>query len=791
MLAALLFPTLYTARAVHNDNLFELGPGLSSDEGGLTNILGDGVVSNGPDWSDLFTSSGTLVSGALATFGGIAGAFLPDDNSQKSPKDNTVFVVSSKNQDPISAWSWGTSSVPPKDEFLRAYAYGTVNVSNSHLVIYTGLERLNATGNSHVDFQFFQDQVHLVNGTGGPSPPCGDANKCSFAGTRITGDILASVDFSTGGTFPHVSIFEWDGSTFVLKGENPSGVGCNAADTVCGFVNTAPIKAGPWSSGHLDTNELTEFGVDVTGLFGFTPCVSTVFGATRSTGESLTGTLKDFAGPTGFPVCDARIAIAPNAVNEVGATHTFTVTFSKLVAGVPSPVPDGTIVTVTLTPANGAVVMNVVDNCGTTGTVGGTCTVSFKSNSAGAVTGTATGTVTIGGVPFTRTTNGSSGNSPPAVKRFVDAFITIAPNDVNSIFEQHTFKATVQQAKGLLSAPPGTPVFENAPDGTSVALTLTDLFGASHSLISDTCANPPGSGTVSGMCTVTFTSPTAGNVTGHASVTLTIDGVTVTRSTDGLGRNSANALKKFVSGSLSWSKIDSITGQLLGGATFQFCRTANLDTSTNTFVSITPICNTVVDNNTPSPGTVSDKDATLGKFKVDGLRLGSYTVQETVAPPGFAPDSTVVTAILNLSTPDVTLSHVFDNERPILKFTDFGYHNSPTSVPNNGVISGTVTYTVTIKNFGTASASLHLKLDISTASLGGGSISCSPSCNVDTTFSLAAGSSQTVTLTVDYTNAPSGAQITATLNADYSLNGLTRQVNGSPATITFTVQAQA
>ncbi len=111
MLGAFLAAQPRTARAVHNDNLFELGPGVSTDEGGLTNILGDGIVANGPDWADLFDASGHVVSGALATFHGAAAAFLPDDVSTGGLKDNTVFVVSSKNQDPLSAWSWGTSSV--------------------------------------------------------------------------------------------------------------------------------------------------------------------------------------------------------------------------------------------------------------------------------------------------------------------------------------------------------------------------------------------------------------------------------------------------------------------------------------------------------------------------------------------------------------------------------------------------------------------------------------------------------------------------------------------------------
>src|SRR5438309_11629429 len=51
-----------TVSAVHSINLFELGPGLSSDEGGLTNILGDGNTANGPDCADICDANGNVVN---------------------------------------------------------------------------------------------------------------------------------------------------------------------------------------------------------------------------------------------------------------------------------------------------------------------------------------------------------------------------------------------------------------------------------------------------------------------------------------------------------------------------------------------------------------------------------------------------------------------------------------------------------------------------------------------------------------------------------------------------------
>ena len=54
--------------------------------------------------------------------------------------------------------------------------------------------------------------------------------------------------------------------------------------------------------------------------------------------------------------------------------------------------------------------------------------------------------------------------------------------------------------------------------------------------------------------------------------------------------NSGDAVKEFVDGSLAWFKNDD-TGTRLGGATFEVCRTHDLDTSTNpdTFIDTPPM----------------------------------------------------------------------------------------------------------------------------------------------------------------------------------------------------------
>ncbi len=442
-------------------------------------------------------------------------------------------------------------------------------------------------------------------------------------------------------------------------------------------------------------------------------------------------------------------------------------TVNQTFGGTSTPAPDGTFVTVTLTDANGAANSASSDTCASPGTVNGTCTVTFTSNSAGTVTGHAAADVNIDGFIIHVETDGVAPNSDDAVKRFVDAYITIAADDTNSVGEDHTFTIAVKQDDGTGAG------FVNVPDDTIVDITLTNSGGANYIISSNTCAS---SGTVSGSCSVTFTSNTAGTVTGHASVTLSIDGVSLTRETDGVAPNSDDAIKVFVAGSLAWFKVDN-AGVLQGGATFEVCRTHD-----RFGVDIPDECQTVLDGYPP------DADADAGEFLLTGLRLGRYTVDETVAPPGFEADPDVVTVELTLASPNATISEAFVNQRPILKLTEFGYTNAPTGTPTAGVVSGVTTYTLKIKNFGGASVSFSGTLTASTNSAGG-SLSC-PGSPLPIGGSLAPGAELTFSLTCTYTDLDDGAVVTASLSAvDYTLNGLTRTASGTPASISFTIQS--
>ncbi len=1036
MIGAALFVVAPGGQAVVLNNLFELGPGIPSDEGGLTDILGDGLASDGPDWGiipgdvpdGIFDGSGDVV------FPGAIAQFLKDDLSQSSSVDQTTYSGaggSNKNGDPITDWHWATGNVPAKDDLSNAYAYATMD--EDHLIIYAGFERIASNGDSHIDIEFFKDNVRL-----NQSVPCTSA-RCDWLGSRTVGDIIISMDFLKGGEFGTMTVREWDGTAYALVASLGSE-GCNADGTICGYNNGGPISSGPWPSydshGHeittLPHNAFTEFGVDVTALEnGVTPCLTTVLGKTRSS-QSFTAELKDFAGPSGFPICGANIAIGPSAVNEVGTPHTFTVWVNQSFGGIPSPAVDDTLVTVDLSEEFGASVDLVADNCADPGTVDGVCTVTFKSDTAGTVTGHASASVVVGtdtikvetdgvggnsgnatkryvdakisiapgatnrvgqnheftvtvkmdagdeagwvnatdgtyvtvtltpsdgatiedvddecgvpglsdgtctvtftsstpgkvtghanvsfeldGVTLERETDGVAPNSGDAVKVFVDAKISISPDKVNEVGDTHTFVVTAKinagDGNGWVNPTDGTPVtvtltatngsvvsdktdtcaspglssgtcsvsftsliagtvtghasadlavggltisvatdgtgqngvnatkrfvdayititpaedtnsieeshtltvsvkmdagdeagWVDAPDGTYVTVTLTPSDGATIEDVDDECGVP---GLSDGTCTVTFTSSTAGTVTAHANVSFELDGVTLDRETDGVAPNSGNATKVFVAGSIAWTKVDN-ADRKQGGATFEVCRIADWDSDSEAFVTLaSAVCFDVTDNVAP------DADPDDGEFLVENLVLGRYTVHETIAPPGYVPDPKTETVDLSLSNPDAVIEDPFVNERPILKLTSFGYTNTPTGTPNDGVVSGTTVYSFSIENFGDADALVNLTFVLSVTGASSGTVTyggstgptpesepgedgnCIPGCTVEwVNVSIAAHASEAFTVTIVYDDVTGGTQIRADLAATYTVDppeGFDRNVSGAPAAIIFTVQ---
>src|SRR5262249_45014299 len=278
-------------------------------------------------------------------------------------------------------------------------------------------------------------------------------------------------------------------------------------------------------------------------------------------------------------------------------------------------------------------------------------------------------------VDVTRATDSTHGSTGDAVKRFVDAKVSIAPNATNGITESHTFTVTVLADDGTGVDSDGDGSTFDPASNASVTVTLTNSNGA--------VANPAGpfTGTTngSGQFQVPFTSNSAGTVTGHATASVLFpdpDGggplpaVTVNRATDGTHGSSGDAVKTFVAGSLRWKKVDG-QGNLLGGATFLVTATEGTAVITrHTPLALRILANSALDADKTDGNFLLNAYQSFGGAALGGLALGTYTVQETVAPSGYNLDPMVLTAKITLGALNADLSGTpFVNTKPHLTIT--------------------------------------------------------------------------------------------------------------------------
>lgn len=756
----LLVSSIALAALPSSQGLFELDGNALADP-----------AAPGDDWQNIVgqNPTGSTVAGSL-----VASSFIGQDEEGSSVDTSYFTGGGSKDTRDVSQWRYNGNSVPDKNQITNAYA--AQYTKDGSQFIYFGADRFSNDGDSSLGFWFFKGAVSL--GANG-----------QFVGNHQDGDLFIVSDFSNGGSVGTVVAYRWSGGADgSLIGPITAGGDCLTAPStanICGRVNGSSTPA-PWDytpksnvgvPGTFPANTFFEGGIDLTAFAGGQQvCFSSFLVETRSS-TSTTAQLKDFA-LDGFDTCAAKISIGASGVNEVGDTHTFTVKVERSFGGAFTGVA-GLNPAVTLTASGGAVVTGTVNACASTGTdANGECTVSFTSNSAGVVTGSATATVPFPGTTGEAvSTNGQSGSSGPATKRFVDASVGITASAVNEVNDSHVFSITVTPlAAGTIATlnsidtsidplvvPPqtssttcGSPTLNattgvytctltvNSPTATtftanaSVSLTFTgtgtpasatvirdtdttdsehpagpvgsgpatkrfvdasiaispddtNSIGESHTFtvtvrkdegqgaglvvvsgarptvtldagggasvsgLTNTCADP---GTdASGQCTVTFTSNTAGTIVGNASVTLSIGGVSVSRDTDPATATSSGpsgssqATKTFVAGTLVWLKVDQAE-QLLGGATFEVCRTHLLDSSADPDTLVedegpeSERCKTVLDN------SALDGDPADGQFKLTGLILGTYTIEETIAPDGYQLDDTIATVTLDLTNPD-------------------------------------------------------------------------------------------------------------------------------------------
>jgi hypothetical protein len=516
------------AMAVHDTGVFELDG----------NIKWDGNATY--DWGKLFDASGASIVAPNAVL--LNSTFLTDS----ALPDPTYFKSNGggvKDTNPISNWGCTTISNPtPKDNLQNAYA-AIVQVpvgapdNGGDLVLYLGSERASNNGDSFAGFWLFKGSVACDSTTG------------TFTGSHTDGDILVVSNFTNGGGTQDVNVYEWQAGTLVSIG-NGGICGASTPDAACAIANNAALPAAsiPWlpgSSSGILTNTFVEAGVDLTRTFGASgqsvPCFSFFQAETRSS-QSLTATLKDFAGGN-FNTCNPPLVTTSQnnsgpALNVAVGTPVTDVANLSGIVGTPGV---GTLTYSLYTGTgclNGSPTGDLVNSSTVNVTAAGPQLPSFTFTPASA-----------GTWQWIARYTGDGGRNQPSTSncggeplRVVDANISIVPNGVNEVGHQHTFTITVNALDG--------------GSGLAPSYSISTSVSPSPTSQSNTCASPVlSNNNDTATCTLTINSSSAGVFTATATAMVTMGGVTVTRSTDSTHGSSGPATKTFVDGSISLTPL--------------------------------------------------------------------------------------------------------------------------------------------------------------------------------------------------------------------------------------------
>ncbi len=573
--------------------------------------------------------------------------------------------------------------------------------------------------------------------------------------------------------------------TYAFTPSNPGTVSstCGASVPFSGNTATCTVTVNNPSAGLFTINSTAVFtvgGVQIT--------------------KTTDGVGSD-SGPATKRWVDARIAVSPlTATNAVGQPHTITATVSQddgLPAGSPGdgttgfgPAPNGTVVNFTLlNNTAGATFVGGVNSCTVSNGLG-TCTVQINSPNPGGVDIHATTTFSVGGVSLTRATgDGLSGDSANAHKDYVAGGITVTPTGVNEVNHQHIFTITATQVPG--AATPATTANITYAFTPSNPGTVSSTCGASVAFVGNTAT-----------CTVTVNNPTAGVFTINATASFVVGGVTITKTTDGVGGDSGPATKTWVDANIAISPltatnsvgqphtITATVSQNSGsgfvaapnGTTVTFSLT-NSGGATATFVGGINTCTTTagvcsVQINSPTAGTVTIHATTT--FSVLGVSLTRATGD------GLPGDS--ANAVKNYVSGGITVAPTGVNEvnhQHIFTIT-------ATQAPGGATPATTanITYAFTPSNPGTVSSTCGASV-----AFVGNNATCTVTVNnptagvftINATASFVVGG-VTITKTTDGVGSDSGPATKTWVDANIVLSPLTATNSvGQPHTITATV----
>jgi len=320
------------------------------------------------DWADLFnvatvgatqtvspvslplvTANGTFTNATFTRdFRSGSGCALNSSSTTFCTGDTTTFATGSKDTLQINTgWQCNFDhNVNSKIDIMNAYSAAYTRTSDSHKILYFGLEKNKDNGTNDAGFWFLQGNANC-DASGGGHPP--------FTGTHTPGDVLVVAEYSSGGGVGNITAYRWDPTAATnLTQIATAGVGLadckghSAGDALCATTNSGARQfngniSQPWLTsdatlGVGDTvvpPDFFEGGIDLTQAFlgSGTPapsCFNTFIGDTRSS-TSLTATLFDYTrgqlgqcGATLTTQADTNATVTPGTIVKDTATITGT-----------------------------------------------------------------------------------------------------------------------------------------------------------------------------------------------------------------------------------------------------------------------------------------------------------------------------------------------------------------------------------------------------------------------------------------------------------------------------------
>ncbi|HEX9045076.1 MAG TPA: Ig-like domain-containing protein, partial [Candidatus Limnocylindrales bacterium] len=699
------------------------------------------------DWDSLFTGTGATVASLPP---GFASATLVKDFSTNTDQsfntsDPTTLTQGSKDTLDFNNWYCVyANNVTNKGDLMNVYAADYVvpqgmNATAGDRILYFGNEKYQPQGTNNIGIWFLQNPIGCNSTYANPATGSG----LQFNGVHTVGDVLIVAAWDSGGRVSTVNAYEWVGGTspltLVAASQSCGSVSAGQVpdDKLCGIANSVPITIkwphaslndGHGTAGSSPTIPTATFFEGAINLSQFpyfaNKCFAQYMMDTRSS-TSLTATLYDYA--LGNINTCGKLTIVKNTI---GGNGTFNYVST---GGLPTPAASNGNFSITTSAGTGNAVFDPVQP--------GQYTVTeptlptgwgFKSLTCDASGGTSSATVTDRTAGITMGFLGKVTCTYTNIKP--DANINISPlTAYNAIGATHTITATVKVFDGSN----GTN-FVNAPDGTTVSFSKVSGPGT----LGASCT------TTNGTCTTTLTSTSVGVTTIHAATSLSVFGVTLSRSTgDSFSGDGSNATKNWEDANIV---ISPLTAYNAIGATHTITATVKVNDGT---------------------GWANATDGTTVSYSVTGAAAktgtcttasGTCTFTFSSSTPGVSNISASTSVVLN----GVTLnratgdSNAGDGSNATKNWEDANIVISPLTATNE--VNATHTITATVKvNDGTGWADATDGTTVSFTITGPGSLNLSPSCT--TTSGIC---------TTTFTSAISG---TSAIHASTSvvLNGVT------------------